>query len=56
MNPGKWVHLRRPKRKNNLHDKSDERSRKKIFAVTCQSLRLLGLEFTVRETYFIKLD
>lgn len=54
--PNEWVHLPRIKRKNNLHNKSDERNRKKIFAITCQSLRLMGIKFNVRETYFIRLE
>lgn len=54
-NPGKWVHLRRPKRKNNLRNKSDERSRKRIFDSTCHALKLMGLIYETKIAYFIKL-
>lgn len=54
--PNEWVHLPRIKRKNNLHEKSDERSRKTVFAITCQNLRLMGIKFSVRNTYFIRLE
>lgn len=54
-NPGKWVHLPLPKRKNNLHDKSDERTRKRIFESTCHTLKLMGLVHETNNKYFIKL-
>lgn len=46
-NPNIWVHLSRRKRKNNLHNKSDENTRKQVFAKTLQTLRLMGLRHEV---------
>lgn len=54
--PNEWVHLPRIKRKNNLHNKSDERSRKNVFATACQNLRLMGIKFSVQNTYYIRLE
>ena len=55
-NPTEWNHVPKIKRKNNLHTKSDDRTRKEIFEHACQMLRLMGIKFMTRQSYFIKLE